>query len=668
MRFLIFLFILFGQFTNAHSAATPIINLDSNLNYRNLGKSVTYYEDKSASLTLQQMQILSGAGQFKPGKTDILNLGNTKSAMWIRLEYTGNIDERNYMVLDVPNIEQIDFYVSTVNGLIHKTAGSIKPPSPGVTVTNNFIFDLPIQKEAQSSNTIWLRLKTNNILIVPIKMATSENFAQGKSVKNSLEVMYIGILLTLFLFNLFLYFSIKDRTYLYYCFYVFSIAIYVVTYLRGYSYLFGYEARIILNLYPHIFISISLIASILFSQKLLNLKTLAPEWTKICNFLLGCCILMFFTSLLGFKSISATLAQIMSLVCAVVLWYSGVVAYRKGHKQAKYYLLAWSFISVTVVAVVLSMAGVFTYHEYTFEFVPIGSTIELLLLAFALGDRYRVILTNEQKVRDENFLLIQTQNQRLEKLVEERTIKLTDTILQLESSNAVKNKLFSIIAHDLRSPFNSLMSIFSLKDMNLLSLDELKMLLNENKKNIDTIHNTLNNLLYWAKSQMEGIKTQPTNFNLKELVEDLRLVYSPLIQSKGITINLQYTDNCIVYADENQIQLVLRNLIDNAIKFTPASHSIGINMVTEQTHMKICVSNTVSNANELNLEGMSNTEAFEFEATSGTGNERGIGLGLHLCREYIKSNGSELHLNINDNEVAFCFELPLAYADNTILA
>lgn len=657
MRFLIFLFILIGQF-NTVCATTPIVNLDSNLNYRNLGKNVTYYEDKSAGLSLQQIQVLFKTGQFKPGKTDILNLGNTKSAMWIRMEYTGNGEERNYLVLDVPNIEYIDLYVSTDNGLFHRVAGSVLPSSPGVTVTNNFIFELPIQKEKPTPDTIWLRLKTNNILLVPIKMATSENFAQGKSVKNSLEVMYIGILLTLFLFNLFLYFSIKDKTYLYYCFYVLSIAIYVVTYLRGYGYLFGYEARAMLNLYPHLFLSISLIASILFSQKLLNLKSIAPAWIKVCNLLLVCCMVMFFTSLFGFKSISATLAQVMSIVCAVILWSSGIAAYRKGHKEARYYLLAWSFIALTVVAVVLSMAGVFTYHDYSFEFVPIGSTIELLLLAFALGDRYRTILTNEQKVRDENFILIQTQNQRLEKLVEERTIKLTDTIMQLESSNNVKNKLFSIIAHDLRSPFNSLMSIFSLKDMNLLSLDELKMLLNENKKNIDTIHNTLNNLLYWAKSQMEGIKTQPTNFNLKELVEDLRLVYSPLIQSKGITINLQYSDNSNVYADDNQIQLVMRNLIDNAIKFTPSSHSIGIRMVTEQSHVKICVSNTVSDANELNLEGITKAEAFE--ATSGTGNEKGIGLGLHLCREYIKSNGSELQVRISGIEVSFFFELPLA--------
>lgn len=367
---------------------------------------------------------------------------------------------------------------------------------------------------------------------------------------------------------------------------------------------------------------------------------------------------MFLTSIFGFKSISATLAQLLSLLCTIVLWCSGVAALKNGHQPARYYILAWSFMAFTIIAVVLSFDGIFTFHDYSFEFVPIGSTIELLLLAFALGDRYKSILNNQQKLRDENLILVQTQYERLEKLVEERTIKLTDTILQLESSNAVKNKLFSIIAHDLRSPFNSLMSIFSLKEMNLLSLDELQMLLNENKKNIDTIHNTLNNLLYWAKSQMEGIKTQPTRFDLEELIENLKLVYLPLIQSKGITINLQTTQHCFVYADQNQIQLILRNLIDNAIKFTPPSHNIDLSLFTQQTRLEICVSNTVSSANELNIESMTNPDAFE--ATSGTAHEKGVGLGLHLCREYIKSNGSKLKVEINDREVSFSFELPPA--------
>nr|WP_121273329.1 sensor histidine kinase [Pedobacter schmidteae] len=664
MRFLLPLFILFGQFN--FYASAQVINLDSNLNYRNLGKSISYFEDKGANLNLEQIQSLSKKGQFKYGKTEILNLGNTKSAFWLRVDYTSNETKTNYLLLDVPNIEHIDCYTHTDQGILHLKAGSILPSGAGVITTNNFIFELPIQPKNLTVKTLWLRLKTNNILIVPVKMATSENFVQGKSVKNSLEIIYIGILLTLFVFNIFLYFSIKDKTYLYYSLYVFSLAVYVVTYLRGYSYLLGTDFRIFINLYPHVFLSISIIASILFSQKFLNLKSLTSIWSKAYNLLIICSLLMFVTSLCGFKSISAALAQLISIVASVILWTSGVAAYRNGHKPAKYYILAWTFIAVTVVAIVLSMEGIVTYHDYSFEFVPIGSTIELLLLAFALGDRYRTIINNEQKMRDENYALIQTQNQGLENLVEERTLKLSETIQQLQASNNVKNKLFSIIAHDLRSPFNSLVSIFSLKDTDLLTHDELKMLLNENKKNIDTIHNTLNNLLYWAKSQMEGIKTHPGSFSLKELIDELSLVYAPLIQAKGIRIHLESAAQDMVYADENQIQLVLRNLIDNAIKFTPPAHSISIQLTTKQKHMEICVSNSVSDTGILNIDSMTNPDAFEI--THGTGQEKGIGLGLHLCREYIKGNGSELRVKIKDQQVSFCFELPLYQEHNTITA
>lgn len=654
MRSLILLFLLFGYFNTNVSA--QVIHLDSNLTYCNIGKQVSYFEDKQANLSLDSIKILEKKGQFKHGSSDILNLGNTKSAFWIRINYLSTGADRDYLVLDVPNIEHIDCYIPTNKGIIHRSAGSVQVSGRGVITTNNYIFELPSQSTHPTATTLWLCVKTNNILLLPIKMASSENFIPGISIKNNLETIYIGILLALFLFNIFLYFSIKDSTYLYYSLYVLSLAIYVAGYLRGYAYLLGHDFRILVNLYPHVFLSISIIAAVFFSKRFLNLQSLSSKFIKICNFVILCSIIMFFVSIAGFKSIAAIMAQYISMGSSVALWVFALTAYRKGHKPAKYFILAWSFITATVVIVVLSMEGVIPYHDYTFEFVPIGSSIELLLLAFALGDRYRTIISNEQKVRDENFSLIQTQNQRLEKVVKERTLKLSETILQLEASNAVKSKLFSIIAHDLRSPFNSLISIFALKDMDMLSLDELKMLLSENRKNIDTIHNTLNNLLYWAQSQMEGIKTLHTAFDLKLLIEDLILVYSPLIQLKGITVNLQTAERAIVYADENQIQLVLRNLIDNAIKFTPPAHVIDISLTPKENSIEICVSNTISDTNELHIESITNPSAFE--ATYGTSQEKGIGLGLHLCREYIRANAGELEVRITGRLVSFCFKLP----------
>lgn len=664
MRCLLLFSILFGCI-NLNTSA-QVIHLDSGKVYQNLGKEILYFEDKSGGLSLDHAKALEKSGKFKRGESDILNLGNTRSAFWIKLNYLSVGSRTDYLIIDVPSIEHIDCYITTKKGIEHRSAGAFKLSGPGTVTTNNYVFNLPQQAASPTVVTIWLRIKTNNFLLLPIKMATSDNFVPGTSLKNSLENIYIGILLTVLIFNIFLFLSVRDTTYLYYSFYIVPMGIYVVGYLRGYGYLLGDDFRILLNHYPHTLLSLAIIASILFAKKFLSLRAISLKYVKICDFLILCSIVLFCTSIAGHKNLAAALAQYLSMANAIALWIFGMIVYRRGHKPAKYYILAWTSLAVTVIAVALSLEGILPYHDYSFEFVPIGSTIEVLLLAFALGDRYRKIIQNQQVLRDENLSLIQTQNQRLERVVEERTIKLSETIVQLEASNGIKNKLFSIIAHDLRSPFNSLISIFSLKDMDLLSLDEVKMLLNENRKNIDTIHITLNNLLHWAKSQMEGVTTHPATFNLQLLTEDLLLVYLPLIKYKGIAIELHADDQAIVYADENQIQLVLRNLIDNAIKFTPAPQSIEINLASKSDHIEICVSNPISDANKLNLENINNPAAFE--ATYGTGREKGVGLGLHLCREYIKINGSNLEVTVTGKLVSFCFQLPRFCQADTISA
>ena len=664
MQFLLLFSIFFGCLNLSTSA--QVIRLDSNKTYQNLGKQVRYFEDKGAGLSLSQVKALEKAGKFKRGKSDILNLGNTPSAFWIKLNYLSTGGTRAHLIIDLPNIEHIDCYIPTEKGIEHRKAGTFEISEQGTVTTNNYVFNLPQQAVSPTVVTIWLRIKTDNFLLLPIKMATSENFVPGTSLKNSLENIYIGILLTILIFNIFLYLSVKDKTYLYYSLYVLPMAIYVVGYSRGYGYLLGHDFRILLNHYPHALLSLALIASILFAKKFLNLQAISSKYAKICDFLIVCSIIMFFTSITGYKSLAARQAQYLSMANAVILWTFGMIAYLRGHKPAKYYILARTSLAIAVIAVVFSLEGIFPYNDYTFEFVPIGSTIEVLLLAFALGNHYRTILQNEERLLDENLSLIQTQNQRLERVVEERTVKLSETIAQLEASNGIKNKLFSIIAHDLRSPFNSLISIFSLKDMDLLTLNELKMLLNENRKNIDTIHITLNNLLHWAQSQMEGLTTHPAAFNLKLLTEDLLLVYLPLIKYKEIAIELHTDEHTIVYADENQIQLVLRNLIDNAIKFTAASESIQINLASKADHIEIRVSNPISDANRLNLENINNPGAFE--ATYGTGQERGMGLGLDLCREYIKINGGNLEITVIERLVSFCFQLPRISLADTIPA
>jgi len=655
-RFLILVaFILSAKF----QAIAQVIYLNDNTPYSNIGKQVTYFEDKDASLTIDEVKTFEKAGKFKPSESNVLNLGNTKSAFWIKINYVNQSTGKAYLIADMPNIEYIDCYTDNTDGTwVQFKSGFLIPSSTKVKSENRYTFSLPQNSNQTDVQHIFIRVKSDNYLPLPLKMATSDTLVAGPTFRDYLEIVFMGVLLSLFVYNIFLYMNMRDKLYLYYCLYVPGLFIYVSLYLRGYSYLLNSEIRKIINLYPHAFLSVTVIFGILFCRRFLNLRVTAPKFLKIYLALIFFCVILFFVSILGYKGIAANYTQILMFVSPIILWISGFVAYRSGHTPAKYYILAWSFIALAILIVILTLSKILPFTDYTFDLLPIGSAIELLLLSFAMGYRYNLVIKREQHTRDENLMLVNDQNLRLEHIVKERTLKLSDTITELELSNSVKNKLFSIIAHDLRSPFNSLTGIFALKDMDMLTLEDYKMLLTENQKHIETINSSLNNLLYWARRQMEVVNSVPTTFDLKPFIEKLLLVYLPLIHKKGILTDINLSDSFSAYADEDHVQLILRNLIDNAIKFTPTGNEIGIALKNHGNMVEICVWNTINNPEQFDVEDIRNPKAGG--ATYGTENEKGIGLGLTLIREYIKANDSKLNIDLLGNKVSFSFDLPLS--------
>ncbi len=627
----------------------------NDFSYQNIGKELSYVEDRSAAMSLEDVKKLPEAA-FTRGGHEILNFGNTSSAWWIKISYTAQRDLPLYLIIDAPNIEYIDAFASDSTGrpVVMKT-GCLRTRPPDVFVRNSFMLHLP-EASRMEKKAVYLRLKTDNILLAPIKLASAESVIQGQESKLGIEYIYVGLLVGLLLFNLFLFVSIRDVTYLYYALYVLTLSSYLLIYIRGYGFIFGDEARIFLNKYPHVLLSFSVVASLLFCSKFLHLKRTAPKMLSLFYAIGGAGIILFLVSALGYKHAATVIAQMLTVTVAVAAWIAGVIAYRNGHKPAKYYIAAWFFIWVTVAIVTLSLGGVIPASEFTIQLVPIGSTLELLLLSFALGDRYKMIIRAEQKARDENLFLVRTQNQRLEEKVGERTLQLNSTIEELESSNAVKNRLFSIVAHDLRSPLNSLLGILTLSDMKLLAFEELQELLEENKKTIKSVNSTLDNLLYWAQSQMGGMVTSRESFELKPVFDELLLLYLPLAKQKGIQMEQLANDSGAITADRNQISLVLRNLVDNAIKFTPPGGRIWFSLQAAAEGMRFSVENEAEGNLDLDMDRMNGDQMAN--ATRGTGNELGVGLGLVLCKDYVKNNGGTFHIGRKDNRIRFSAVFP----------
>lgn len=644
------------------AAFSGVIVVDKNLPYQNQGKSISYFKDVSANLSLNAVIKADKEGRWLKSGTDILNLGNSRAAYWLKLSYINKSKEKIYLIIDAANIEDINLYTEHGKGKYNRIhSGSIAAPNTAVIADNNFIFDLNESADTAKMETVYLRLKSNSNLLVPVKIGVSKTLISGVNATERFESVYIGILLTIFFFNISVFIKSKDNTYLYYSIYIVAMFVFIVFYFRGYGYVFGVPVRHFINHYPHLFLSTGIIASIAFSFRFLNLKVVLPWAKRYITVLICGWLLVTACSLLGLKTICANLSQLLAALTMITIWFLGVKAYRKGVKAALYFIIAKVFLCITSLWMVLNVINIFPYTELSFQLVPIGFIFELLMLSLALGDRlkdmkrHRLAVQSDQlKMQKENLYLVNSQNERLEKVVESRTRALKKIVQSLEAANADKNRLFSIIAHDLRSPFNSLISLLSLNDMDLLTFEDVKMLLNDSRKNIDNIHNTLNNLLYWAQSQMQGITTAPSRFNVRIVVEDLMLVYQPLLSKKNIKIEIVVDDDADVIADLNQISLVLRNLIDNAIKFTPLNNYIHIRIWGSTAYIFIDVCNPVAGA--LNLDKLTNKEGHQ--PSYGTSNERGVGLGLHLCRDFIEKNNGQLKVSKENDCVVLRFNLP----------
>ncbi len=230
---------------------------------------------------------------------------------------------------------------------------------------------------------------------------------------------------------------------------------------------------------------------------------------------------------------------------------------------------------------------------------------------------------------------------RINKLLMEHQEEIKQRSIELEQLNQVKDKFFSIISHDLRSPINALSGILDLMDKGQLKPEEFSMLVKELKIQFNHTKTLINNLLDWALLQMDKLKIQPEKIDLRKLVdENFKLLSS--LHLKEIEMVNEVPDKTFALADLNTINLVFRNLILNSIKFTESGGKIWVNAKEAATEITVSVTdNGVGIAPEIQALIFEKTSGY---STRGTANEKGTGLGLILCKEFVERNGGKIWL------------------------
>jgi signal transduction histidine kinase len=229
----------------------------------------------------------------------------------------------------------------------------------------------------------------------------------------------------------------------------------------------------------------------------------------------------------------------------------------------------------------------------------------------------------------------------------------------LKKAIASKDRLFSIISHDLRTPFNALIGFSKLLMTKIHDLDVEK-----TKKYIKIIHDVssetyylLTNLLDWTLTQTNEIKFNPSQYNLSELVNETVSTQRYFAQQKKIDLNVSVGENISIVVDHNMFSAILRNLISNSVKFTPQDGKISISATTDTKKTTIIVSDTGVGITAPDLKKLFKPE-ISFSSV-GTDNEHGAGLGLNLCKELVKKHGGEIWVNSKTGKGSdFCFTIP----------
>ena len=321
------------------------------------------------------------------------------------------------------------------------------------------------------------------------------------------------------------------------------------------------------------------------------------------------------------------------------------------------YSVSLSMVSYFILAVVCKH---YTYQLATAN--PFGYFFnELLAISFIF---YGLFLIKKENTGYHLSMLAQyktLQAKNLEIQQQKIAIAENETLLKGQTSeltelNALKNKLFSVIAHDLRSPMYALQNLFSNIQQYDLPAEEIKSMVPDVVNDLTYTTSLMENLLQWARSQMQEDAVRPDMTDLSKMINTVIASLRLQTEAKQLSIECRADAHIYAFADKDMIGLVLRNLLSNAIKFTPPHGHITVGAHAMESCIEVFLEDTGIG---IGSEALAKINRNDYYTTKGTSDESGTGLGLMLCKEFLARNGGTMHIESEPGKgSAFSFTLP----------
>lgn len=609
-----------------------------------LAPYVSTLEDTNGEYTINDLIQNPDAFSFILNKKTIPNFGYTTSTYWATFQIKNEGKETEKLLeIAYPPLNDIVIYVFDGTNIIEEVHLGAKYPFHKREIRDpHFLHSF----EMTNGQTLqfYIRFRTDGSLQMPMTIYEKN----GYIIKKQNEILTLGIIYGILgvmaIYNLFLYFSLRHKSYIFYVFVNLSTFFSNLTF-SGLAYQYIWPNSPWWNMQSIMFFfGLGAIFSQLFTISFLNLPHYLPRGKRF--FQLGFFVNTVFLISIFISYPFALKMMIISILMMVILVLtSAIMSWRRGARQARFFILAWFVFLMGILITILSDAALIPLTSFTKMSSQFAATIEVVLLSFALADRIN-ILQNEKN----EAVRIAQKNHEL-------------AMKNLQQADELKNEFLAITSHELRTPLYGMIGIAeSLLEgaagtVSRTMENHLQMIITSGQR----LTNLVNELLDLSKLQHGMMDIRLQKIQLKELIDLIVPICEPLVQKRPVQIRNavpHYLPS--IYADQNRLMQIMYNLIGNAITHTK-SGEIVISAEQRGRHIAISVADTGIGMNPEQLEKV--FEPFQ----QGNAKTGGIGIGLNIVKHLIELHGGSIEVESTKGVgTIFRFTLPIDGKNDSI--
>lgn len=617
-----------GATTAVSAKSIELSKLDSS---QAIGEYLQYLEDPSHQLTLAKINQLPHQWQTSESKRP--NFGIDSSTFWFKLEINNDSEEAKYLLLELANsrVSNTEYYQYVSSGesplLVNKLQQNIDDYiSERYKPHRHFIF--PVNIRANEKATIYLKVRSAYPLKLPLYLRTVDQFHTADTNRMLFQGFYFGCVAIMVLYNLFIYFMVKDRSYLLYSTFMLALAT-LLAIDKGLTFQFVWPNSPQWNQTSFaFFIAVAAAMSVLFTIEFLSLKKNSPNFFRFFQYLFFTWAALAISSLFTDSSWIIVLEVMVVLPGGTALFLAGIFMWRKGVPAAPYYTIAWVFIIQGATVYALSIVGLFPdnlFSEYAFQSTNI---IEATLLS--LGLAYRIKILDREKER-------------------------------ATASEKAKNEFLANMSHEIRTPMNGVLGMAQLMEETTLSPQQ-KSYLSTILSSGNALLNILNDILDHSKIEAGKLEIENIQFSLRKTLEEAASIFALKAANNHLSYHLWISPDVpsTVNGDPTRVRQILCNYLSNAFKFTTQGEVLIRCYVTEM-HGEDSIVIEVQDSG-LGIPKNLQTKLFSSftQASSSTARQfGGTGLGLSICKSLAELMHGSVGMRSEEGKGScFWFTLP----------